>query len=333
MRKGFVMGLLCAVLCLCLCAFASASGVETDEEGGIWDYDNGIYTDPSGNQHEITPEGVDEGQGSSVTQNENGAIVIDTGEEDPLADAKRNEDGSIEIESGQGGVDIETSPTRAPLEGDDWKALLARASTRNGSETPTVWIDSRTGEAAQVDVVYMGIGRSKVVLNGQEILVNTVDLRWETTADEAHMLAVIKAPKLGYAWMREKPSSKITCAKIKQCRTDMVVRVLGTGKNWTFIDCDGMRGYVLTSSLEFFYNDHVEFETGCLSVKGKTTGKNTAVARSRDKGKRSLKDCKVGTPITIFDIVDEWAYVDIEGFYCRLETKYVTIDKETASAD
>jgi len=328
--------LLCAALCLCLSAFAFASGVEQDEEGGTWDYDNGVYTDPSGQQHPITPEGVDEGDsgsGTSVTPGENGAVVIDSGEEDPLADLPRNEDGGIEIESGQGGVDIQDSPTRAPLEGEDWEALLAGVAARNGTETPTVWINPATGLAVPAEVVYMGIGRSMVILDGQKTLVNTVDLKWETTADEAHVLAVIKAPKNGYAWLRKKPSNAITNPKFMQCRTDAVVRVLGTGKNWTFIDYEGNRGYVQTGSLEFFYNDHTGFETGILTVKGKMTGKAYATARSRDKGKRLLKDCYVGTPITVFDIVDEWAYVDIEGFFCRLESKYVTLEKEIALAD
>lgn len=333
-RKLFVAALLCAALILCLHAFALASGVEVDDEGGTWDYDNGIYTDPTGQQHQITPEGVEEdGSGSSVTQGSDGAMIIDTGEEDSIPGAKKNDDGSIEIESGQGGVDIDEGPTRAPLEGEEWEALMAGVAARNGSETATVWVDPASGKAAQVTVVYMGIGRSMVVLNGQKTLVNTVDLKWETTADEAHVLAVIKAPKNGYAWLRKKPSNAITNPKFMQCRTDAVVRVLGTGKNWTFIDYEGYRGYVQTGSLEFFYNDHTDFETGILTVKGKSTGKAYATARSRDKGKRSLKDCNVGTPITVFDIVDDWAYVDIEGYFCRLESKYVTLEKETASAD
>lgn len=332
--KRYAAALLCAVLCLGFCACAFASGVEQDEEGGTWDYDRGIYTDPTGQQHPITPEGVDEGDsGSSVISGGDGAIVIDTGEEDSIPDAKRNADGSIEVESGQGGVDIDEGPTRAPLEGEEWEALLAGVAARNGSETPTVWTDPATGNAVQVEVVYMGIGRSMIRLNGQQMLVKTVELKWETTADEAHVLAVIKAPKQGYAWMRKKPNNDKTNPKFLQCRTDAVVRVLGTGKNWTFIDYDGNRGYVQTGSLEFFYNDHTDFDIGVLSVKGKTTGKGYASARSRDKGMRNLGEYYAGTPITVFDIIDKWAYVDIGGFFCRLESKFVTIEKETASID
>ncbi len=50
--------ILCALLMLC--AAALASGVETDEDGGIWNYDAGTYTDPEGNVYPITPEGVSE---------------------------------------------------------------------------------------------------------------------------------------------------------------------------------------------------------------------------------------------------------------------------------
>ena len=196
MRKLLAAALLCTVLCLCVYAFAFASGVEQDEEGGTWDYDKGIYTDPTGQQHQITPEGVDEGDsGSSVTQGDNDARVIDTGEADSLPDAKRNEDGSIEVQSGEGGVDIQDSPTRAPLEGDEWEALLAGVAARNGSETPTVWIDPATGHSMPAEVVYMGIGRSMVRLNGQPALVNTVDLK---CAEERVCMASEKTQQRDY---------------------------------------------------------------------------------------------------------------------------------------
>ena len=45
MKKSLLAALVCACLCLFLCAFALASGVEQDEDGGTWDYDNGIYTE------------------------------------------------------------------------------------------------------------------------------------------------------------------------------------------------------------------------------------------------------------------------------------------------
>lgn len=332
--KKLLTALLCACLSLFLCVSAFSSGIEYDEDGGIWDYTRGVYTDPSGKEYPITPEGEEGGGGSG--QGEEGGSGGGAGQ--------KQEDGAIVVESteqGTGGMEVESGEvyysepdtTRAPIEGADWQALLDSVAARNGAYTPTVWIDPKTDEATTVEVVYMGIGRSCVVLNGVQQMVNTVDLKWETEAPEDMVLAVIDTPQQGYAWMREKPSTDIKTAKIKQCRIDMVVRVISTNRNWTLIDCEGTRGYVKTASLEFFANDHTEFDTGYLSVKGRTTGKDTATIKSRDKAKRRLEDCRLGMPMTIFDIVDDWAYVDIDGFFCRVDVKYVTLEKDIAAAN
>ena len=338
--------LLCVLLCVCTGVLA---GVEQDEDGGTWDWDRGVYTAPDGTTYDITGDGDDSGSSSGGTSSggsssggsssggssSGGAMTIEdtSGIEDTLSGIQKNEDGSITIESGQGGVDIEVEPTRAPLTAEEWEALLARADARNGSYTPTFYRDPATGTVIEAEVVYMGIGRSMITVNGQEKLVNTVDLHWNTEAPEDKVLAVIDAPKNGYAWIRMKPNTKITTAKIEQCRMDQVVRVISTNKNWTFIDHDGRRGYVKTASLEFFANDHTDFETGVLSVKGKTSGRDTCNIRSRDDKHRVLADYPLGTPVTVFDVIDDFAQIDICGWHCTVNTKFITMEKETASAE
>ena len=320
---------LCVCFCLLLCAFAAASGIEEDEDGGIWNYEDGTYTDPTGTVYVITPGGVAETDPSSATvSNPDGSVTVITQDKDPVV----NPDGSIQVESGTIRIE-DPEVTRAPLVGDEWDALLASVAAKNGSETPTVWINPATGESTPVSVKYMGIGRSMVVLNGENTLVNTVDLKWETKAPEDQVLAVVDAPKIGYAWLRKDASNSIKNAKIRQIRTDSVLRVISTGKNWTLVDHEGLRGYVQTSALEFFCNDHTDFDAGVVSVKGKTTGKDAVHARSRDRGRRDLGEYRMGTPITVFDIIDEWAEVDICGWHCRIESRYVTLLKGTASAE
>ena len=56
--KAMLRMTLCILLCLCFCASAAASGVEIDEEGGTWDYDRGIYTDPTGAQARAAPSSL-----------------------------------------------------------------------------------------------------------------------------------------------------------------------------------------------------------------------------------------------------------------------------------
>ena len=168
--------LLCIFLCACVCALAD---VEVDEEGGTWDWDRGIYTAPDGSTYDISPDGDSGGtttggtttSGTTPGTTSDEPMIIDTGEEDPLAGIERNPDGSITIESGQGGVDIEIEPTRAPLTPEEWEELLHRADVRNGNYTPTFYRDPATGTVTEVPVVYMGIGRSMITLNGQDTLV------------------------------------------------------------------------------------------------------------------------------------------------------------------
>ncbi len=315
-----------AFLCLCLVFPGALAQVETDEEGGTWDYDQGIYTDPNGQTHVITPEGVAEDDGPVTVQNEDGSMTVITSDQN---DVTVNEDGSITVESGQIQI-IEPETTRGPLTAEEWEQRLQHASVVNGAYTPTVYKNPQTGEVTEVTVRYMGIGRSMVVLNGVETLVNTVDLEWLTEAPADKVLAVIDTPRNGYAAMYAGKSKKTTL--IKQCRLDQVVRVISTGKNWTMIDHDGTRGYVQTSSLEFYTNDHVEFDPGLLSVKGRVKGKDSANIRSRDKTHRNLCSYALGTPLTVFDIVDEWAEVDVCGWHCVINSKCLTLEHELETA-
>ena len=121
--RRFLSALLTLMILLSASAYA-ATGKETDEDGGIWDYGKGTYTDPNGKVHTITPGGVQEDNnspGSVTVQNDDGSMTVVTNDEDPV---KKNEDGSITVESGQIRIDVEDGPTRAPLTGEEWNALL-----------------------------------------------------------------------------------------------------------------------------------------------------------------------------------------------------------------
>ena len=263
-----------------------------------------------------------------VQQNPNGSITVQS-----TYDVPYTPEGGMVVQSGQIQVEVpmESEQERGPLTQEEWQQRLDRAASINGAETPTIWRDPATGEIYDVEVRYVGIGRSMIVLNGSEMLVNTVDLSWVNEAPEGMVLAVVTTPKNGYAAMYAGKSKKTTL--LKQCRTDSVVRVISSGDRWTLVDHEGLRGYVQTSSLEFFLNDHTDFQSAVISVNGKTKGKDSVNVRSRDEKCRVLQDYALGTPLTVFDIVDEWAEVDVCGWHCRINTKFLTLEKETASAE
>ena len=259
--------------------------------------------------------------GNKIVHNPDGSITVVTNDENPLA-------GKVVLEE-----DNKDESNSVPMSKADWQALLDSVAARNGAHTPTWYTDPATGTKTGIEVVYMGIGRTMIELNGEKVLVPTANLTWETEAPEDKVLAVVRAPRVGYAWLRKAPSSDKKNLKIEQVRTDSVLRVLGTGKNWTFVDYNGMRAYIMTDSLEFFCNDHTDVEDGVVSVKGRTKGNESVHARSRDKGCRDLGEFRIGTPVTVFDIIEEWAEVDIGGSHCRMLAKYITVVKETASAE
>ncbi|MCR5566031.1 MAG: hypothetical protein K6F61_04205 [Clostridiales bacterium] len=320
-RKVLVTALLLMCLCL-LYACAAASGIETDEEGGTWDYDRGIYTDPTGQTHQI------ESSGDGGSSSGSSPMIIDTGETDPTAGMKKNEDGSIEIESGTGGVDIQIAPTAAPMTDEEWAAALAAAAAKNGKDTPAVWKDPATGSAQQVKVVYMGIGRSMIQVNGESRLVNTADMTWNTEAPAEKVLAVVASRQV---YLHKNAARK--SLGIKQIYRDSVVRVLATGKNWTFVDHAGDCGYILTSALDFYANDHTDFEGGYLSLNGKTTGKGRVQVRDFETNK-ILEGFKPGTPVTVFDILEDYNYaeIDVEGLHCYVKLDCLTLESALSDA-
>ena len=208
----------------------------------------------------------------------------------------------------------------------EWAARMSKASLRNGTYTQTM-LKNADGSLDEVTVVWMGVGRSKVRLHGEERIVNTWELEWATEAPAKKVLAVVNAPVQGNVSIREKSSTK--AFSMGRITTGEVVRVVSTGKNWTMVDYYGMRGYVLTSALTFYENTEREFRTGCISVKGKTKGTDTVWIRSAPKNNgRHLKEYTQGTPLTIFAMDEKWTEVDVEGWHCYILSEYVTMDPE-----
>ena len=319
LKRG--LALVLTLLLLSPAALAS-TGVEYDDEGGVWDWDHGTYTPPGGTPISITENGVSEDSGNNSTvQNEDGSITIITGDKD----VQVNEDGSITVESGQIRIEEPESNSESGLTPEEWTARMQKAQEKNGSYTYTLY-HMPDGRITDVEVIYVGLGRSMVRLDGASILVNTWDLTWDTEAPADKLLAVVNAPKNGYANLRAKSSKKSFI--MDHCITNKVVRVLATGKNWTKVDYGGLRGYVSTGSLTFYANEPKAFETAQISVKGRTKGTDTVYIRSAAKnGSRHLQDYVLGTPLTVFSRDGKWCEVDVEGWHCYILADYVTMDE------
>lgn len=113
---------------------SSPTGVETDEEGGTWDYDKGIYTDPDGIQHPI--ENTDDSGASS------------SGENSPNENAIYDEDGRIFIVEDDSPVTIEN---KVSISSED-RALYPAVGISSGSFAP----DEDTPEAGKTEAHFQG---------------------------------------------------------------------------------------------------------------------------------------------------------------------------------
>ena len=214
-----------------------------------------------------------------------------------------------------------------------WGAAIGWAYANNG--TTRTFLTDDEGNQTEVQVRYMGLARSMVLLNGEKQLVETWRLSWETEAPESKVLAIIDPEKVsgqGEASLRAKDSKKSTI--LNKVETNRVVRVIKTGKNWTLVEIDDPetpRGYVLTDVLSFFPNQPMAYTSGVVSAAGKTNGHDPVTVYAEDhQGARRLKtQFDLGHPLSIYCQSSEgWSEVDVGGYHAFILSKYVTLDSQ-----
>lgn len=332
-----------AILALVLCSTAAFANVETDEDGGIWDYDKGIYTDPEGQQHAIeNTDGGSSGSGSSSggastgTSDASGGMVVSSsdGSEDPTAGMQKNADGSVTIESGTYGTPDEGgSGTGQHLTEEEWAARWNKYTAKNGTTTGTVYMDD-AGAIHPAEILHLGLGRSTILVEEQELIVPTSSLRWDTEAPEDMVLAVVTPSTQSYITLRAKSSQKAFV--MGHCNKCKVLRVIRTGKTWTFVDDEGVRGYVMTSGLTFFSNSPKNYVTGIITINGKVAkGKDHTVhVRSSGSNKaKQIAEYPAGTELTVFSLEGDWYEVDVAGLHCYIHNKFVTLNEPLIMAE
>ena len=122
---------------------------------------------------------------------------------------------------------------------EEWEARWEKYATANGVTTGTVYTDN-AGAAWPAELLFLGLGRSTISVNGQRMLVPTSSLRWDTEAPEDKLLAVVLPTKQTYLTLRAKKSQKSFV--MGHCEKCTVLRVIRTGKTWTMVDAGGVRG-------------------------------------------------------------------------------------------
>ncbi|MBR1585335.1 MAG: SH3 domain-containing protein [Clostridia bacterium] len=174
------------------------------------------------------------------------------------------------------------------------------------------------------DVVQLGTAYCRVRREGKIETLPTVSLIFAQNVPEDHKLAIVNAPRLGRATMREGPSVKT--AMFYTCYAGVIAVVLKVGKSYTRINYQGVEGYVKTSSLLFYGGENVKKTApGVLSYNGKTTGRTTINLRNQpDRKSIVVASWPTGTEVTILNHKNGWYEVEARGIRGYVMEEYVT---------
>ena len=231
---------------------------------------------------------------------------------------------AIGNESADGEADLEDR-----LAGEaKYQTAMGRATKNNGGYALTVYKDDK-GNETEVQVLYMGLARSKVRMEGKEQMVDTWRLSWDTEAPEDKVLAVITPKDAKNVRMRATHNEKSTV--LDRVDTARVVQVLKTDKNWTLVDTNDELlpcGYIQTAVLTFYPNEKKEYQSAVITVKGSTkaNGNLVKIRAKGDRNGRIIGEFTPGEPLTVLqnEETGKWMEVDVGGYHAFIQSEYVT---------
>ena len=243
---------------------------------------------------------------------------------------ENGEEHEIGNEAAEGGIAEDEQEAREAK----YQSAKAKAQSSNGGYTVTVYRDE-TGYETEVQVLSLGLARSKVLLNGEEQMVETWRLSWDTEAPEDQVLAIVSPSNASDVRLRATCSEKATV--LDRIPTTRVVQVIKTDKKWTLVDTndeDNPRGYISTSVLSFYPNVQQDYKPGMIAVGGSIKAKgDDNLVRIREKASRKGREVgkfNLGEPLSIFpgEEGSEWTEVDVGGYHAYIQSKFVTVTEE-----
>ena len=213
-----------------------------------------------------------------------------------------------------------------------YQTAMGRATKNNGGYALTVYKDDK-GNETEVQVLYMGLARSKVRMEGKEQMVDTWRLSWETEAPEDKVLAVITPKDAKNVRMRATHNEKSTV--LDRVDTARVVQVLKTDKSWTLVDTNDELlpcGYIQTAVLTFYPNEKKEYQSAVITVKGSTkaNGNLVKIRAKGDRNGRIIGEFTPGEPLTVLqnEETGNWMEVDVGGYHAFIQSEYVTYRRD-----
>ena len=209
-----------------------------------------------------------------------------------------------------------------------WARALGGAYGRNGTSTRTVYCDDE-GNEKEVQVCYMGLARSRVVMDGEEQMVETWRLSWDTEASEDKVLAVTRSFAGEFRVWDKAQGTKTVIYRIKCNR---VVQVVKIGKHYTLVDANeaGMpMGFIANDNLEYYPNIHWPYESAKITVKGNPKGHDPVWIRAEDSGNaRTIVQFDLGEMLSVYAQNKRWSEVDVGGYHAYILNEFVTFEKD-----
>lgn len=179
-------------------------------------------------------------------------------------------------------------------------------------------------EPTVVEIRELGITSSIVYRDGKEATVQTGELSFAQNTPEGKELAVIYAPKAGYASMRKTASSNGKV--LKKIKAGTIVLVLEVGDDWTKIQLKNQTGFVKNASLKYYSSGIKAKSIGIISYNGKTTVNTTVnVRNSPEKGSNVVAVWKVGKEVIIINQAEGWAEVEADGICGYVKDEFIYI--------
>ena len=212
-----------------------------------------------------------------------------------------------------------------------WNRAMSLAYAHNGS-TQTYYKNDDDGSEIPVTILYLGLARSRVILDGEKQMVETWRLSWDTEAPEDKVLAVVAPNDAAEVRMLAKDSAKSTV--LTRVPTNRVVQVIKVGKNWTLVDINDNetpRGYIATDVLDFYPQMQLTYRSAVLSAAGRTKGSDPVWIRAEASGNaRRIIQFDLGEPLTVYCVNDQgWCEVDVHGYHAFILDDFVTYENET----
>ena len=212
-----------------------------------------------------------------------------------------------------------------------------------GNESAAGSAEEMTGDAkwgramseVPVTVLYIGLVRSKIILDGEKQMVETWRLSWDTEAPEDQVLAVVAPNDAAEVRMLATDNPKSTV--LTRVPTNRVVQVIKTGKNWTLVDINDSetpRGYIATDVLDFYPQMQLTYRSALLSAAGRTKGSDPVWIRAEASGNaRRIVQFDLGEPLTVYCQNEQgWCEVDVHGYHAFILKDFVTYENEAPEA-